>query len=79
MENLLQDVIHAKQVQCQKYFSIKEASSGAQEVRSIRLMLQMDRQVVSMNLSFVPPLDSTESLEKWMYTILLASIATMHS
>jgi hypothetical protein len=79
MEKLLLDVVFVRQVQCQKYFMIMQASSGALEVHSTRLMLQMERQAVSMNLSFVLPLGSTESLERWMFTILLVSIVTIHS
>jgi hypothetical protein len=73
MEELLPDAIRAIQVHCQVYSMITEASLAAQEVLSIRLTIQMDKQVVSLNLNFALPLDSTESLARWMFTILLVS------
>jgi hypothetical protein len=79
MEKLLPDALPATQVQCLRYFMIMQASLAAQEVHSISLTVQMVKQVVSMNLSFVLPLDSTESLESWMCTILLVSIWTIRS
>ncbi len=79
MEKLLLDVVFVRQVQCQKYFMIMQASSAAQEVRSIRLTIQMEQQGVSSNLCFALLLDFTESLVRWKYSTLLVSTVTIHS
>jgi uncharacterized protein YehS (DUF1456 family) len=73
MEKLLQDVILARQVQFLNGFSIIKVSSPAQEVPSIRLITQMEEQVVLMKLRFALRLDSTGSLESSMFTILQIS------
>jgi hypothetical protein len=60
MEKLLPDALLVQQVHCQEYFMIMQASSAAQEVRSIRLTIQMEQQEVFSNLSFALPPDYME-------------------
>jgi hypothetical protein len=79
MEKLPQDVMLVLQVQFPNNSSTIKVSSAAQEVLFISQTTLKEELEDLLNLSFVLPLDSTESLESLMSMILLVSTWTIHS